>query len=241
MKVDCKQVGTYSRLVLFIIFPTLRQKKQRNEKKIVGIMCILVSIILIACNINAQEIDFSGTWKGTCFNQTIKVGADIKVFMVHKGYEATGYMKVSPPFLFGSGPFEGKYDWETDKFSAKVKCKGVLIKLLFGGATIYFDAAINIRPDKEDDQLIVDMKGPYRFKPRWGKDQVGIFSITKKIQVSKKQNTTFRDVSAVFTTKHSNMFHKSDCSELDTGNLLEFDSKEEAVASGGVPCKDCDP
>ncbi len=135
------------RLIFIIMSSTLRQEKLRNEKKIVGIMCILASIILIACNINAQEIDFSGTWKGTCFNQTIKVGADIKVFMVHKGYEATGYMKVSPPFLFGSGPFEGKYDWETDKFSAKakVKCKGVLVKILFGGATIYFDAAIGAK------------------------------------------------------------------------------------------------
>lgn len=41
MKVDCKQLGTYSRLVSFIIFLTLRQKEQRNVKEIVGIMCIL--------------------------------------------------------------------------------------------------------------------------------------------------------------------------------------------------------
>ncbi len=230
-----------ARLIFLIIFPTLRQKKQGNEKKIVGIMCILVSIILIACNINAQEIDFSGTWKGTCFNQTFKVGADIDVFMVHKGYEASGHMKVYPPFLFGSGPFEGKYDWETDKFSAKVKCKGVLIKLLYGGGIIYFDAVIHIRPDKEGGQLIVEMKGPYRFKPRWGKDQVGIFSITKKIQINKSQDATFRNVSPVFTTKHSNIFHKPDCPKLGTGDLVEFTSSQQALNAGGVPCKDCDP
>ena len=186
MKADCKQLGSYSRLVSFIIFPTLRQKKQRNKKKIVGIICILASIILIACNINAQQINFSGTWKGTAYNQSVKVGADIEVFMVHKGYEATGHLKVYLP-LIGSGPFEGKYDWETDKFSAKVKCKGVLVKLLYGGGTIYFDAVINILPDKEDGQLIVEMKGPYRMETRWGKDQVGIFSITKKIQINKNQ------------------------------------------------------
>ncbi len=57
------------RLIFIIMSSTLRQEKLRNEKKIVGIMCILASIILIACNINAQGIDFSGTWKGTAYNQ----------------------------------------------------------------------------------------------------------------------------------------------------------------------------
>ncbi len=228
------------RLIFLIIFPTLRQKKQRNEKKIVGIMCILASIILIACNINAQEIDFSGTWKGTCYNQSIKVGADIEVFMVHKEYEATGHLKVYRP-LYGSGPFEGKYDWETDKFSAKVKCKDVLLKLLYGGATIYFDAVINIRPAKEDGQLICEMKGPYRMETRWFKDQVGTFSITKKIQINKSQDATFRNVSPVFTTKHSNIFHKSNCPKLSSEDLIESASSQQARNAGGVPCKDCKP
>ncbi len=118
---------------------------------------------------------------------------------------------------------------------------GVLLKLICGGATIYFDADINIRPDKEDGQVICEMKGPYRMETRWFKDQVGIFSITKKIQVSKKQNTTFRNVSAVFTTKHSNIFHKPDCPKLGTGDLVEFTSSQQARNAGGVPCKDCKP
>ncbi len=228
------------RLIFFTILSTLRQEKQRNEKKIVGIMCILASIILIVCNINAQEIDFSGTWKGTCYNQSIKLGADIEVFMVHKEYEATGDLKVYPP-LYGSGPFEGKYDWETDKFSAKVKCKDVLLKLLYGGATIYFDAVIHIRPDKEDGQLICEMKGPYRMETGWWKDQVGIFSITKKIQINKSQDATFRNLSPMFTTKHSNIFHKSDCPKLGSNDLFEFDSPQKARDSGGVPCGNCNP
>ncbi len=229
-----------ARTIFFITLSTLRQKKQRNEKKIVGIMCILVSIILIACNTSAQEFDLSGTWKGTCFNQSFQVGADIEAFLVHKGYEVTGHMKVYPP-LYGSGPLEAKYDLETDKFSAKIKCKGVLIKLLFGGATIYFEGVINARPDKERGQVIGEMKGTYRFKSGWWKDQVGIFSVTKKIQINKNQDATFRNVSPVFTTKHSNIFHKPDCPKLGTEYFVEFDSSQQACEAGGVPCKDCKP
>lgn len=210
------------------------------NKTIVGITCLFASIILFVCNINAQEIDLSGTWKGTCFNQSLKAGADIEAFLVHKGYEATGYMKVYPP-LYGSGPLEGKYDWETDKFSAEIKCKGVLTKLLFSGATIYFDAVVNVRPDKESDQLIGEIKGTYRFKSGWWKDQVGIFSVTKKIQINKSRDATFRNLSPVFTTKHSNIFHKPDCSKLSTEDLIEFASSQQARNAGGVPCENCNP
>lgn len=46
---------------------------------------------------------------------------------------------------------------------------------------------------------------------------------------------------SVFTTTNSRTYHQSDCSELDAGNLLEFDSAEEALNSGGVPCEQCNP
>ncbi|HDY90456.1 MAG TPA: hypothetical protein ENH82_20340 [bacterium] len=45
----------------------------------------------------------------------------------------------------------------------------------------------------------------------------------------------------VFVTSKSKAYHKPDCSELVDGNLIEFDSPEEALASGGVPCKQCYP
>ncbi len=44
---------------------------------------------------------------------------------------------------------------------------------------------------------------------------------------------------SVFTTNNSRTYHQSDCPELGTGNLLEFDSAEEALESGGVPCENC--
>ncbi len=46
---------------------------------------------------------------------------------------------------------------------------------------------------------------------------------------------------SVFTTNNSRTYHQLDCSELGTGDLLEFDSAEEALVSGGVPCKQCNP
>ena len=46
---------------------------------------------------------------------------------------------------------------------------------------------------------------------------------------------------SVFATNNSRMYHQPDCPELGNGNLLEFDSAEEALVSGGVPCKECNP
>lgn len=45
----------------------------------------------------------------------------------------------------------------------------------------------------------------------------------------------------VYTTKHSNVYHKSDCPILGTEDLIEFDSSQQACEAGGVPCKDCKP
>ncbi len=44
---------------------------------------------------------------------------------------------------------------------------------------------------------------------------------------------------SVFATNNSNTYHQPDCPQLGTGNLLEFDSAEEARNSGGVPCELC--
>jgi hypothetical protein len=46
---------------------------------------------------------------------------------------------------------------------------------------------------------------------------------------------------SVFTISNSRTYHQSDCPELGTGNLLEFDSADEALKSGGVPCEHCMP
>ena len=46
---------------------------------------------------------------------------------------------------------------------------------------------------------------------------------------------------SVFAANNSRIFHQRDCSELGTGDLLEFDSAEEALVSGGVACERCNP
>jgi peptidyl-prolyl cis-trans isomerase B (cyclophilin B) len=47
--------------------------------------------------------------------------------------------------------------------------------------------------------------------------------------------------SSVFTTNNSNIYHKSNCPELETKDLIEFSSPEKARKSGGAPCKICNP
>jgi hypothetical protein len=46
---------------------------------------------------------------------------------------------------------------------------------------------------------------------------------------------------SVFAANNSRTYHQPDCPRLGTGNLLEFDSAEEALNSGGVPCEHCNP
>ncbi len=54
-----------------------------------------------------------------------------------------------------------------------------------------------------------------------------------------KQEPSTNTSHSVFATNNSRTYHHPDCSELGTGDLLEFDSAEEAHKSGGVPCKHC--
>jgi len=44
---------------------------------------------------------------------------------------------------------------------------------------------------------------------------------------------------SVYTTKSSRTYHKRNCSELNTTDLIEFSSPQEAESSGAIPCKNC--
>ena len=57
----------------------------------------------------------------------------------------------------------------------------------------------------------------------------------------KKQEPSGNVSHSVFTSKNSRTFHQPDCPESGSGDLLEFDSAEEALNSGGVPCEHCNP
>jgi hypothetical protein len=57
----------------------------------------------------------------------------------------------------------------------------------------------------------------------------------------KKQEPSGNVSHSVYTSKNSRTYHQPDCPESGTGDLLEFDSAEEALKSGGVPCKNCNP
>ncbi len=56
-----------------------------------------------------------------------------------------------------------------------------------------------------------------------------------------KQEPSTNTSHSVFATNNSRTYHHPDCSELGTGDLLEFDSAEEALEAGGMPCKHCKP
>ena len=47
--------------------------------------------------------------------------------------------------------------------------------------------------------------------------------------------------SSVYTNKNSKIFHKYNCSKLNTEGLVEFQSTRKAVKAGGMACRSCNP
>ncbi len=79
-------------------------------------------------------------------------------------------------------------------------------------------------------------------------DVLGITSVEQDNQVTKKKLIKKNKIvhesskhisSSVFVTNDSRTFHRSDCPELDTGERMEFNSVNEALDAGGVPCEKC--
>ena len=62
-----------------------------------------------------------------------------------------------------------------------------------------------------------------------------------KKEYESKQALPKDSLQSVFVTNKSRTYHKSDCPELGTDNLLEFDSAQKALEAGGIPCNDCNP
>jgi len=58
---------------------------------------------------------------------------------------------------------------------------------------------------------------------------------------NKKSDVSNKVSSSVFATNTSNIYHKSNCPELGTKDLMEFNSPKKARKSGGVPCENCNP
>ncbi len=56
-----------------------------------------------------------------------------------------------------------------------------------------------------------------------------------------KEEALLRNPLSVFTTKRSDIFHKSYCPKLGTEDFVEFASSQQARNAGGKPCKDCNP
>ena len=53
--------------------------------------------------------------------------------------------------------------------------------------------------------------------------------------------TNVKKQTPVYTTTNSRVYHKRNCSELDTSDLIRFPSSQQAHNDGGVPCMHCNP
>ena len=67
-------------------------------------------------------------------------------------------------------------------------------------------------------------------------------SITPESIISTSPNPdTQGSSSSVFTNKNSKIFHKYNCPELNTEELVEFKSTKSAIKTGGMACRRCNP
>lgn len=100
------------------------------------------------------------------------------------------------------------------------------------------DSGLNITekgvPDDSLDAYIYLEEHPEVYSSVAGKDSI------KKGHESKQALYTDA-LNSVFVTNKSRTFHKPDCPELGTGDLLEFDSAQSALEAGGTPCEHCNP
>ena len=66
-----------------------------------------------------------------------------------------------------------------------------------------------------------------------------IYDMPKKIY----SPTIYPWSGVVYSTEYSRLFHRPDCNELslDSGDLIIFPSKEDAIRDGGKPCPECNP
>ena len=199
---------------------------------------IILGIVLLACT-NAKALDLTGTWTGTCFNKDHQMQGNIEADLIQKGTEITGYLKVTKP-LYGNGPIKGWIDIENKKFGASIKCNQLLPKIFMGGQTLYLEnASIDIIEDLRTGRMMGEIKGDYRAKFGWAREQTGTFRITRTMQKDYGASATIDK--PVYTTHYSNVYHKANCPELGSEDLVKFDSPQHARNSGGVPCGNCNP
>lgn len=203
--------------------------------------CIILGMVLLVCT-NANAVDLTGVWTGKGLNTTHTVETDIEVTLSQKGRDITGMLKVSKP-LYGSGPLKGWVDIEKREFWATIKCNQLIVKILMGGATIYLEScSLDIKEDLRTGQLVGEIKGDFRYDFGWARDQIGTFRITRTMQEGFGDTGTVEENTApVYTTEHSNVYHKSNCPKLGTGDFIEFASSQQARNAGGVPCNYCNP
>ena len=68
------------------------------------------------------------------------------------------------------------------------------------------------------------------------------FGTTRTMQERSEDTETIEEnTSPVYTAKHSNVYHKSNCPKLCTEDLIELASSQQARNAGGKPCENCNP
>lgn len=63
--------------------------------------------------------------------------------------------------------------------------------------------------------------------------------MTRTMQKVFEEAGAEEDYSSVYTTIYSNVYHKSNCPELGTEDIINFDSSQQTDEAGGIPCKSC--
>ena len=203
------------------------------NKAIVTTISVLVGILLYVCNVSAQDLNLSGTWEGSCFNHKLKQKANVTVELIESDTYYTGYLTAGAPFSC-SGQLMAWID-ENGRLNAKVNC------VAHGGHAIHLEGGrIEAEHDSESNETIGTIKGEFHLKILLSKYD-GEFIIAKGTEIrDSEEGYTNISLYHVFVNSNSNIYHIANCRKLGS-DIMEFNSSEEALESGGVPCNDCNP
>ena len=102
--------------------------------------------------------------------------------------------------------------------------------LVLGGVVLFyiFSTVDNIKPEVEKVQETLGHKS---------KSEEGI----KTYQIRNKKVKESLYSNSLFASRNSRTYHKHNCPQLNTEDLIEFTSSQKAQEAGGLPCELCNP
>lgn len=107
---------------------------------------------------------------------------------------------------------------------------------------LVYDGADKLAGNKGSYSLTIDFKGDVVINKRFrGSGSHAVASNLNTVKSSGVKPVIKKQQISVYTTYDSRIYHKRNCTEIDTADVISFPSSQQALQEGGIPCKICNP